>query len=76
LEIEDQFVAIHLPRRCSRAKEFDTASGLGNPLIGAGVAFGVGILALTFLIKISKMGKMFNFSYYCCRMGIVMTILA
>jgi undecaprenyl-diphosphatase len=56
-------------------KEFDTASGLGNPLIGATIAFGVGILALTFLIKIIKMGKMFNFSYYCCGMGIVMIIL-
>jgi undecaprenyl-diphosphatase len=56
-------------------KEFDTASGLGNPLIGAAVAFGVGILALTILIKMIKMGKMFKFSYYCCGMGIMMIIL-
>src|SRR4030042_1100559 len=46
-------------------KGFDTASGWGTALIGAAVAFGVGILALTPLIRIIKMGKMFNFSYYC-----------
>ncbi len=34
-----------------------------------------GILALTFLMKIIKMGKIFNFSYYCCGMGILMIIL-
>jgi undecaprenyl-diphosphatase len=56
-------------------KGFDTASGWGTALIGAAVAFGVGILALTPLIRIIKMGKMFNFSYYCCGMGIVMIIL-
>jgi undecaprenyl-diphosphatase len=56
-------------------KEFDPASGLGTALIGAAVAFGVGILALTLLITIIKMGKMFNFSYYCCGMGLLMIIL-
>ncbi len=34
-----------------------------------------GILALTFLMKIIKIGKIFNFSYYCCGMGILMIIL-
>jgi undecaprenyl-diphosphatase len=52
------------------------ASGLAIPLIGSAVAFGVGILALTLLIRIIKMGKIFNFSYYCCGMGIVMIILS
>jgi hypothetical protein len=33
-----------------------------------------GILSLTFLMKIIKMGKMLNFSYYCCGMGILMII--
>jgi undecaprenyl-diphosphatase len=56
-------------------KKFDPASGLGTALIGAAVAFGVGILALTLLITIIKMGKMFNFSYYCCGMGLLMIIL-
>jgi undecaprenyl-diphosphatase len=56
-------------------KGFDTASGLAIPLIGGAVAFGVGIFTLTLLIRVIKMGKMFNFSYYCCGMGIVMIIL-
>jgi undecaprenyl-diphosphatase len=56
-------------------RKIDTASGLGTVLIGTAVAFGVGILALTLLIKIIKMGKIFSFSYYCCGMGILMIIL-
>ena len=56
-------------------KKIDTVSDLGTVLIGTAVAFGVGILALTFLMKIIKMGKLFNFSYYCCGMGILMIIL-
>jgi len=56
-------------------KKMDTVSGLGSTLIGTAVAFGVGILALTFLIRIIKMGKIFSFSYYCCGMGILMIIL-
>jgi len=56
-------------------KKLDITSGLGTVLIGTAVAFGVGILALTFLMKIIKMGKIFNFSYYCCGMGILMIIL-
>lgn len=56
-------------------KKMDTVSGLGSMLIGTAVAFGVGILALTFLIRIIKMGKIFSFSYYCCGMGILMIIL-
>ena len=56
-------------------KKIDTVSDLGTVLIGTAVAFGVGILALTFLMKIIKMGKIFNFSYYCCGMGILMIIL-
>jgi len=56
-------------------RKIDKASGLGTVLIGTAVAFGVGILALTFLMKIIKMGRIFNFSYYCCGMGILMIIL-
>ena len=44
-------------------------------LLGMTVAFGVGLFSLTLLIKIIKMGKIFNFSYYCCGMGILMIIL-
>ena len=49
--------------------------GLGTVLIGTAIAFGVGILSLTFLMKIIKVGKLFNFSYYCCGIGILMIIL-
>jgi undecaprenyl-diphosphatase len=55
-------------------KKMDTTSGIGTILIGTFVAFGVGILALTFLMKIVKAGKIFNFSYYCCGVGILMII--
>jgi undecaprenyl-diphosphatase len=56
-------------------KKVDAVSEFGTLLIGAAVAFGVGILSLTFLIKIIKIGKLYNFSYYCCAMGILMIIL-
>jgi undecaprenyl-diphosphatase len=56
-------------------KKIDTASGVESTLIGTAVAFGVGILALALLMKIIKAGKIFNFSYYCCGMGILMIIL-
>lgn len=44
-------------------------------LMGTAIAFGVGILSLTFLMKIIKMGKISNFSYYCWGMGVVMILL-
>jgi len=55
--------------------KIDTVSGIGTILIGTVVAFGVGVLILSFLMKIVKMLKIFNFSYYCCGMGILMIIL-
>jgi undecaprenyl pyrophosphate phosphatase UppP len=42
---------------------------LWTTLLGAAIAFGVGILALTILMKIIKMGKIFDFSYYCGGVG-------
>jgi undecaprenyl-diphosphatase len=56
-------------------KKLDITSGLGTLGVGTAVAFGVGILALTFLMKIVRIGKLFNFSDYCCAMGILMIIL-
>jgi undecaprenyl-diphosphatase len=57
--------------------EMDTM-GSGGPLwmtiIGSAIAFGMGIFALTLLIKIVKRGKIFNFSYYCCGLGVLMII--
>ncbi len=43
--------------------------------VGSIVAFEVGIFALTLMIKIIKIGKILNFSYYCCGVGLMMIIL-
>ena len=56
-------------------KKVDMVLGIETILIGTAVAFGMGILSLTFLMKIINKGKIFNFSYYCCGMGILMIIL-
>jgi undecaprenyl-diphosphatase len=44
--------------------------------LGMIVAFLVGLFSLTFLMKVIKMGKIFNFSYYCCGVGILMIIFS
>ena len=49
---------------------------LWTMLIGTAVAFGVGILSLIFLMRIIKVGKISNFSYYCWSLGIIMIIFA
>ena len=56
-------------------RKMDAGQELWTTLIGSAIAFGVGILALTVFIKIIKTGKIFNFSYYCCGLGILMIIL-
>jgi undecaprenyl-diphosphatase len=56
--------------------KMDSKGALFTTLIGSAVAFVVGILALTVLIKIIKIGKIFHFSYYCCLLGILMILLA
>ena len=56
-------------------KKVDSGGALWTTLIGSAIAFGVGMMALTVLFKIIKIGKIFNFSYYCCGMGILMIIL-
>lgn len=48
---------------------------LGTILIGTIVAFGVGLLSLTFLLKINKIGKISYFSYYCWIIGIAIIII-
>ncbi len=50
-------------------------SSLWTILIGTATAFGMGILSLTFLMKIIKFGGFFNFSYYCWGMGLIMITL-
>jgi undecaprenyl-diphosphatase len=39
-------------------------------LLGTVIAFGVGILSLTALMKINRIGKISSFSYYCWIIGI------
>lgn len=56
-------------------RKIDSGQALGLTLIGSAIAFGVGILSLTFLIRVIKMGKISNFSYYCCGIGMIMIIL-
>ena len=48
---------------------------LGITLIGTVIAFGMGILSLTFLIKINTIGKISNFSYYCWIIGLAIIII-
>jgi undecaprenyl pyrophosphate phosphatase UppP len=54
----------------------DFGGALWTTLIGSAIAFGVGIFTLKLLIKIIKIGKISNFSYYCCGLGILMIILS
>jgi undecaprenyl-diphosphatase len=55
--------------------KMNSGGALWTTLIGSAIAFGMGILALNLLIKIIRMGKIFNFSYYCYGLGILMIIL-
>jgi undecaprenyl-diphosphatase len=54
----------------------ETPLPLWTTLIGFAIAFGIGILALNLLIKIIRMGKISNFSYYCCGVGVLMIIFS
>jgi undecaprenyl-diphosphatase len=56
--------------------KMDFGGALWTTLIGSAIAFGVGIFTLKLLIKIIKIGKISNFSYYCCGLGILMIILS
>jgi undecaprenyl-diphosphatase len=50
-------------------KKIDSIQEIWTILIGTAVAFGVGIVSLTFLLKINKIGKISNFSCYCWIIG-------
>lgn len=56
-------------------KNIDTIQEFWIILVGTGFAFGVGILSLNFLLKINRLGKLFNFSYYCWIIGVTIIIL-
>lgn len=53
----------------------DLSLPLGTFLIGTGVAFVTGMISLTFLMRMIRMGRLFHFSYYCCGIGILMIII-
>jgi undecaprenyl-diphosphatase len=55
--------------------KLDSLAKLETALIGAAVAFVTGILSLTLLMKIIRMGKISNFAYYCWPIGAIMIIL-
>jgi undecaprenyl-diphosphatase len=55
-------------------RKMDAGQELWTTLIGTAIAFGMGILSLKFLMKIIKVGKIFNFSYYCWSLGTAMII--
>ncbi|MDI6764629.1 MAG: undecaprenyl-diphosphatase UppP [Thermodesulfobacteriota bacterium] len=55
--------------------KLDSMAKLETALIGAAVAFVTGILSLTLLMKIIRMGKISNFAYYCWPIGATMIIL-
>jgi undecaprenyl-diphosphatase len=55
-------------------RKMDMNQELWTTLIGTTIAFGIGILSLLFLMKIIKVGKIFNFSYYCWSLGTIMII--
>jgi undecaprenyl-diphosphatase len=56
-------------------KKIGSVQELGITLIGTVIAFGAGILSLAFLIKVNKIGKISNFSYYCWIIGLAIIIL-
>jgi len=56
-------------------KKIGSIQELGITLIGTVIAFGMGILSLTFLIRINTIGKISIFSYYCWIIGLAMIIL-
>ena len=59
--------------------EFPKIETLGTiwiTLLGATVAFWVGLLSLKLLMGIIRAGRLFNFSYYCWGVGLLMIFLA
>jgi undecaprenyl-diphosphatase len=51
-------------------RKIDSFEDFSTILLGTVIAFGVGILSLTALMKINKIGKISSFSYYCWIIGI------
>ncbi|OGP93625.1 MAG: hypothetical protein A2157_03770 [Deltaproteobacteria bacterium RBG_16_47_11] len=56
-------------------RKIESHGEVGVSLLGMGVAFGVGLLALRFLMKIIKIGKISKFAYYCWAVGSLIIFL-
>jgi undecaprenyl-diphosphatase len=56
-------------------RKIDSFQQFSTFLIGTAIAFVVGILSLTFLIKVNKIEKISNFSYYCWIIGVLIIML-
>jgi undecaprenyl-diphosphatase len=56
--------------------KLETIGTIWVPLVGTAVAFCVGLLSIKLLMGIIRTGKLFNFSYYCWGMGLLMFFLA
>jgi undecaprenyl-diphosphatase len=57
-------------------QKLETIGTIWVPLVGTAVAFCVGLLSIKLLMGIIRTGKLFNFSYYCWGMGLLMFFLA
>jgi undecaprenyl-diphosphatase len=58
------------------SRKIDSSQEIWPVLIGALVAFGVGYFSLKILMRIIRIGKMANFSYYCWGIGLLMIIFS
>jgi undecaprenyl-diphosphatase len=58
------------------ARKISSVETLGLNLAGLGAAFLVGLVALTFLMKIIKIGRFSSFAYYCWAAGMAMVFFS
>jgi undecaprenyl-diphosphatase len=56
-------------------RKIQSVSEVSLTLTGMVVAFGVGLLSLSLLMRIIKTGNISNFSYYCWGIGLLMLLL-
>jgi len=55
--------------------KIETTGTIWVTLVGTAVAFCVGLLSLKLLMGIIRAGRLFNFSYYCWGVGLLMILL-
>ncbi len=57
-------------------RKIESPSEIVVSLLGTGIAFCVGLLALRLLMPVIRQGRLFRFAYYCWAVGLVMIIVA